>query len=38
VQLDLLDFGAVALAVLVVILALAFIATIWAAALGAPLF
>ena len=37
-QLDLLDFGAVALAVIVVILALAFIATIWAGALGSPLF
>ena len=37
-HLDLLDFGAVLLAVLVVLLALAFIATIWAAALGAPLF
>jgi len=37
-QLDLLDFGAVALAVIVVLLALTFIVTIWAGALGSPLF
>jgi hypothetical protein len=36
-QLDLLDFGAVALAILVIICAIAFIVLIWSAALGAPL-
>jgi len=37
-QLDLLDFAATLLAVVVVIVAVTFIAMIWSAALGAPLF
>ena len=37
-QLDLLDFAAALLAIVVVIVAVAFIAVIWSAALGAPLF
>jgi hypothetical protein len=36
-QLDLLDFGAVVVAVIVAILAIAFIITIWSGALGSPL-
>jgi hypothetical protein len=37
-QLDLLDFAAAGLAVVVVVFALVFIVTIWAGALGSPLF
>ena len=36
-DLDLLDFGAVAVAIFVVLMAVVFIITIWSAALGSPI-
>jgi hypothetical protein len=37
-MLDLVDFAAASIAILVLLIATIFIATIWSAALGAPLF